>query len=62
MSECVSETLLLGIHRSRWCEAVSSKWWSKWHLVCRNNVYFWDFIFSLATYRTTPRIQFYFIT
>jgi len=32
MSECVSETLL-GIHRSRCCEAVSSKWWSKWHLV-----------------------------
>jgi len=26
MSEC--ETLLLGIHRSRCCEAVSSKWWA----------------------------------
>jgi len=28
MSECVSETLLLRIHRSRCCEAVSSKWWA----------------------------------
>ena len=27
MSECVSETLLLGIHISRCCEALSSKWW-----------------------------------
>jgi len=37
MSECISETLLLGIHRSRYCEPVSSKWWRKWHLVCRNH-------------------------
>jgi len=28
MSKCVSETLLLGIHRSRCCETVSSKWWA----------------------------------
>jgi len=52
VSECVFETLLLGIHRSRCCEAVSSKWWSKWHLVCRiptiwNIVCFWDILFSV---------------
>jgi len=44
--------LLLGIHRSRCCEAASSKWWSKWHLVCRNpairnSVCFWDILFSV---------------
>jgi len=52
MSECVSETLLLGIHRSRCCEVVSSKWWGKWHLICRNpaiwnTVCFWDILFSV---------------
>jgi len=52
MSECVSETLLLWIHRSRCCEPVSSKWWGKWHLVCRNptiwkSVCFWDILFSV---------------
>jgi len=89
MSECVSETFLLWIHRSRCCEAVSSKWWGKcicptiWNSLPHSTqdamascVQEWwippfglllrhfmrHFIFSLATYHTTPRVQFYFIT
>jgi len=71
MSECVSETLLLGIHRSRCCEVVNSKWWGKWHLCVQDSqeshhlehhLLLRHFIFSVATYHTTPRIQFYFVT